>query len=447
MGKMIVNSGTEITGNSLVYGSQKPDRYKSRIADGRIRHLLRLFGGVEIRGTKWCGKTWAAMAAAESVIHLDNPNMKTLVSADPSLAIAGDQPHVIDEWQEVPAVWDLVRHEVDNQPDSKGMFLLTGSSTPKKEQVSHSGAGRIARFDMSTMTLWEEGCVEGGVSLSALFKGDFSPVATKEEGLAFLAEKLCVGGWPALIGSNVDDAIETLDEYLEALFEVSVPEKNGNSRVARRMAQSLARNVATSVTYKTLAADAGSAYGSQMTEAAVATYLNIFKELYFIEELPGWDAPIRSKSRLRTKPKRYFSDPSLAIALLGTNPQRLLTDGQLFGLLFESLCMHDIKVFVSVLPGAHGDSLRYYQDADGLEVDFIIELRDGRWAGIEVKLGEDKVPEGVKNLNRLRKKISANPAARNPEPEFMAVITANSPFARYDAEHDVYVIPLTALMP
>lgn len=132
MGKMIVNSGTEITGNSLVYGSQKPDRYKSRIADGRIRHLLRLFGGVEIRGTKWCGKTWAAMAAAESVIHLDNPNMKTLVSVDPSLAIAGDQPHVIDEWQEVPAVWDLVRHEVDNQPDSKGMFLLTGSSTPKK---------------------------------------------------------------------------------------------------------------------------------------------------------------------------------------------------------------------------------------------------------------------------------------------------------------------------
>lgn len=148
-----------------------------------------------------------------------------------------------------------------------------------------------------------------------------------------------MGGWPALIGSNVDDAIETLDEYLEALLEVSVPEKNGNSRVARRMAQSLARNVATSATYKTLAADAGSAYGSQMTEAAVATYLNIFKELYFIEELPGWDAPIRSKSRLRTKPKRYFSDPSLAIALLGTNPQRLLTDGQLFGLLFRSACM------------------------------------------------------------------------------------------------------------
>ncbi|HJF63230.1 MAG TPA: DUF4143 domain-containing protein [Gordonibacter urolithinfaciens] len=161
----------------------------------------------------------------------------------------------------------------------------------------------------------------------------------------------------------------------------------------------------------------------------------------------GWDAPVRSRSRVRTKPKRCFADPSLPAQLLGMSPERLLGDAQTFGLLFESLCVHDLRVYASALPNALPDPLRYYQDADGLEVDAIIELRDGRWAGIEVKLGESKVPDGVANLNRLRRKVLSNPAARNREPSFMAVVTASSPFARYDRENDVYVFPITALRP
>ena len=170
-------------------------------------------------------------------------------------------------------------------------------------------------------------------------------------------------------------------------------------------------------------------------------------ETNVIESLRGWDAPVRAKSRLRTKPKRYFADPSIPAAALGMGPGRLLSDGQTFGLLFESLCVHDLRAYAACLPGTHPGSLRYYGDSDGLEVDVIIELRDGRWAALEVKLGEAKVPDGIRNIERLRKKVASNPAARNPEPEFSAVVTATSTFCRHDAEHDVYVFPITALRP
>lgn len=173
----------------------------------------------------------------------------------------------------------------------------------------------------------------------------------------------------------------------------------------------------------------------------------MLESMYVIESLHGWDAPVRAKSRLRTKPKRYFADPSIPAAALGMGPERLLSDGQTFGLLFESLCIHDLRAYAACMPGAHPGSLRYYGDSDGLEVDAIIELRDGRWAALEVKLGETKVPDGIRNIERLRQKVAANPAARNPKPAFSAVLTATSPFCRYDTEHDIYVFPITALKP
>ena len=184
---------------------------------------------------------------------------------------------------------------------------------------------------------------------------------------------------------------------------------------------------------------------AQPATSTVASYLKMLESMYAIVNLPGWDAPVRAKSRLRTKPKRYFADPSIPAAALGMNPERLLADGQTFGLLFESLCIHDLSVYTACLPGSHPSSLHYYGDSDGLEVDAIIELNDGRWAAIEIKLGESKVSDGIRNIERLRRKVALNPAARNPQPEFCAVITATSPFCRYDAEHDVYVFPIGAL--
>ena len=358
----------------------------------------------------------------------------------------GARPHVVDEWQEVPSTWDAARRAVDAAGD-RGLFILTGSSTPAKDSVTHSGAGRIARVDMSTMTLWERGLSTGAVSLSGLFEGKFEPSAC-DTSLAPLADAICCGGWPALVGADAQTAAEVVDQYLDAMFEVSVPKKGGTPDMARRITSSLARNVATAATLQTIAQDAalGDEAGVPAT-STVTAYLNILEDMYVIESLCGWDAPVRAKSRLRTKPKRYFADPSIPAAALGMGPGRLLSDGQTFGLLFESLCVHDLRAYAACLPGSHPGSLRYYGDSDGLEVDVIIELRDGRWAALEVKLGEAKVPDGIRNIERLREKVASNPAARNPEPEFSAVVTATSPFCRHDAEHDVYVFPITALRP
>lgn len=392
----------------VAYGTEKPQAYRLRLVDERLQRLLSTFGAVEIRGTKWCGKSWAALAFGESVVHLDDPNVKALAEADPALALQGARPHVVDEWQEVPSTWDATRRAIDAAGGERG--LSTGS-----------------------------------VSLSGLFEGAFDPSAC-ETSLAPLADAICCGGWPALVGADAQTAAEVVDQYLDSMFEVSVPKKGGTPDMARRIVSSLARNVATAATLQTIAQDAslGDEAGAPAA-STVTSYLNMLEDMYVIEGLRGWDAPVRAKSRLRTKPKRYFADPSIPAAALGMGPERLLSDGQAFGLLFESLCVHDLRAYTACLPGAHPGSLRYYGDSDGLEVDVVIELRDGRWAALEIKLGEAKVPDGIKNIERLREKVASNPAARNPKPEFCAVVTATSPFCRYDAAHDVYVFPITAL--
>lgn len=247
-----------------------------------------------------------------------------------------------------------------------------------------------------------------------------------------------------MLAASIEDAPHYVDSYLDAVFDVNIPKFGLDGPLARKISNSLARNIGTAATFRTIASDAG-LQEEASSEKTVAAYLNALSALYMVEEVTGWDAPIRSKSRLRTKPKRYFSDPSIAVSLLQVSPQKLLEDGQLFGLLFESLCMHDLAVYCSVLPQASPHSLHYYRDSDGLEIDAIIELRDGRWAAFEVKLGEAKVEDAFKNLTRLRKKIALNPAARNPQPEFVAVLVGAGEFARYDKAHDAYVIPLTAL--
>ena len=197
----------------VAYGTEKPQAYRPRLVDERLQRLLSTFGAVEIRGTKWCGKSWAALAFGESVVHLDDPNVKALAEADPALALQGARPHVVDEWQEVPSTWDATRRAVDAAGGERGLFILTGSSTPAKDAVTHSGAGRIARVDMSTMTLWERGLSTGSVSLSGLFEGAFDPSAC-ETSLAPLADAICCGGWPALVGADAQTAAEVIDQYL-----------------------------------------------------------------------------------------------------------------------------------------------------------------------------------------------------------------------------------------
>jgi len=427
--------------------SLRNNQYKDRLLDKRLEKHLRAFGAVEIVGSMWCGKTWMAEAHAESKINLSSIGVRTLIEADHSLAFEGGRPHVIDEWQEVPSLWDDTRLAVDAAAGERGLFILTGSSTPKKEETVHSGTGRISRIHLRPMSLSETGDSDNSVSLSGLFDGRFQNARARTD-LRSIAGLICKGGWPGALYLDPDVAELIPNQYMDTLIS-SIGRRNGaNEYRLRRFLASVARNIGQAVTYQTIASDMaeGEIGGKDelISRQQVETFLSMFKERFIIEDLNGWDAPIRSKSRLRVKPKRGFVDPSLAAALLGANKERLLQDGQLFGKLFEELCLRDLRIYASCMDSAPPDPVKYYRDSDNLEADAIIVLRDGRWAGIEVKLSESKVPEGVDNLLRLKNKVASNPLARNPEPSFLAVLVGKAEFCRRTPE-GVYVIPCTSL--
>ena len=421
--------------------------YRNRLLDKQLEKHLRAFGAVEIVGSMWSGKTWMAEAHAQSKINLSTTGVRTLIEADHSLAFEGGRPHVIDEWQEIPALWDETRLAVDAASGERGLFILTGSSTPKKEETTHSGTGRISRIHLRPMSLAETGDSDCSVSLSGLFEGNFSNTRVQTD-LRSIAGLICKGGWPGALHLDPDDAMLIPNQYLDTLLS-SIGKKSGTSEYKmRRLLMSLARNIGQAITYRTIASDIveGDINGKNelVSRQQIETYINIFKERFIVEDLSGWDAPVRAKSRVRLKPKRCFVDPSLTAALLGADKERLLQDGQLFGRLFEELCLRDLRIYSSCMDAALPNPIRYYRDSDDLEVDAIIELRDGRWAGIEIKLSENKVAEGIKNLLRLKAKTALNPLARNPEPAFMAVIVAKAEYCRKTPE-GIYVIPCTSL--
>ncbi|MDM8163006.1 ATP-binding protein [Collinsella intestinalis] len=430
-----------------------PEGYIPRIADTQVERYLSVFGAVEIAGTKWCGKTWTALAHAQSVSYIDDDY--ALASSDPYLVTLGEQPHAIDEWQLVPAIWNAVRRSIDRTRNLRGGWILTGSSTPflrrvEDSQPLHSGAGRIGRIRMHPMTLSETSNSTKSVSLSVLFNGEFSPAVVPDDSQE-LINIICHGGWPEALDLDTAQAQLIARQYLQLFCTESVPQSGRDGNVARLLIYSLARNLGQAVTRKTLVADmsepdsladkTGEALASLAT---ISDYLAFFKNSYLIDEIPGWVPATRSRKRMATKPKRYLADPSLAVAQLGMDPQALMRDYQTLGLAFENLCMRDLLVYAEALPDIGFEPVRYYRDDAGLEVDAIIELADGRWAALEIKLSEDKVDDAVNSLRRLQRKLCRGDAARTREPEFMAVITGFSQYAR-QVDENIYVIPIRCL--
>lgn len=427
-----------------------PEGYLPRIVDRQVERYLGIFGAVEIAGTKWCGKTWTALRHGASVSYVDD-NVP-LAKADPTLMTLGERPHVIDEWQLAPHIWDAVRRSVDRERGLRGGWILTGSSTPisreakKDEAPSHSGAGRIGRIRMHPMTLAESGDSSCAVSLSGLFDGNFEPGVAPND-TAELIEICCRGGWPEAVDMKAADAQTLAREYLRLFYTESALRAGKDGEVTSRLVGSLARNLGQAVTYRTIVGDM---YGEEqdpaslMSDQTLASYLAFLKASYLMDEVPGWVPPTRSRKRLATKPKRYLADPSLSAAQLGMGPSAFLKDWQTFCLLFESLCMRDLMVYARSLADVGFEPVRYYRDDTGLEADAIVELADGRWAAFEFKVSEDKVQDAVENLLRLKKKLCENKGARTREPEFLAVITGISTYARQTPE-GVYVIPIRAM--
>lgn len=427
---------------------EKPEGYMPRVADAQIERYLKAFGAVEIAGTKWCGKTWSALMQGASVSYVDE-NLD-LARADPSMMLIGDRPHVIDEWQRVPAIWDCVRHEVDRARGTRGAFILTGSSTPATRQgeqgPAHSGAGRIGRVRMSPMSLFESGESTGQVSLEGLFAGEFTPCVAERDTVG-LVEAACRGGWPEAVDMEVDAAQLIAREYVTAALGVSIPALGLDPDIARRLASSLARNLGQAATYKTIINDMFGAEANPLSvidEGRVRAYLDALKGMYIVEEVPGWAPPARDRKRFATKPKRYLADPSLACALLGMSPAALLADWQTFGLVFENMAVRDLSVYARALDLLDDVPVRYYRDDSGVEADAIVQLADGRWAAFEFKVSEDKVEKGVASLERLRRKVCENPRSQTRPPEFMAVITGVGEYAREVAE-GIVAVPIRLL--
>ena len=427
---------------------EKPEGYMPRVADAQIERYLKAFGAVEIAGTKWCGKTWSALMQGASVSYVDE-NLD-LARADPSMMLIGDRPHVIDEWQRVPAIWDCVRHEVDRARGTRGAFILTGSSTPATRQgeqgPAHSGAGRIGRVRMSPMSLFESGESTGQVSLEGLFAGEFTPCVAERDTVG-LVEAACRGGWPEAVDMEVDAAQLIAREYVTAALGVSIPALGLDPDIARRLASSLARNLGQAATYKTIINDMFGAEANPLSvidEGRVRAYLDALKGMYIVEEVPGWAPPARDRKRFATKPKRYLADPSLACALLSMSPAALLADWQTFGLVFENMAVRDLSVYARALDLLDDVPVRYYRDDSGVEADAIVQLADGRWAAFEFKVSEDKVEKGVASLERMRRKVCENPRSQTRPPEFMAVITGVGEYAREVAE-GIVAVPIRLL--
>ena len=426
----------------------RPTGYKPRLVEDKLAFYLEIFGAVEIRGPKWCGKTWLALSQAESAVHLDDESSRAAVETNHRLALVGARPRLIDEWQDMPQLWDAVRHEVDATGSQPGSFILTGSSRPLgKEKARHSGAGRIARLDMTTLTLCERGLSDGSASLELLFAGERLEAKPVETDLGFLATAICQGGWPGGLNKSERAAKAIPSQYLKALCDPSeeLAREGIDPTILRRALIALARNEGNGASLATLEHDAAGADARFPQDGQVfARYLSYLEQSYLVRNVSGWDAPVRARARTRTKPKRYLADPSLSAALLGLDANRLQWDAQAFGMLFESLVLHDLSVYLEASEQLDSPALYYYRDSYGLEVDAVIELADGRWAAIEVKLNAVKADQAAENLLRLRRKVLENPAARNREPTFLAVVVGESPFL-YQRDDGVHVIPATCL--
>lgn len=418
--------------------------YMPRIIDNTIQKYLKTFGAVCIEGPKWCGKTWTSLYHSNSQILLGDPSgnfqNRQLAELSPSLILNGEKPRLIDEWQEVPPIWDAVRHQVD-QSAQKGQYILTGSATPNHKGILHSGAGRIAKLHMRPMSLYESKDSSGTVSLEELCHGRLTPTMTGEVDLNKIIHLIIRGGWPGSLSLTVDQASLLPSEYLNAVIDDDVFRIDGikrNTTKMRLLLRSLARNESTTVTNKTLKNDIKEIDDEDIDVETVKEYLDIFERLFITDNQPPFSTGVRSSVRVKQAVKRHFSDPSLACSLLKVTPSSLLGDLETLGFLFESLCERDLKIYAE----SFGASLYHYQDYQNREIDAVIELPDGQWCAFEIKLGANQIDSAAESLLNIKRAIENDPKGKPPAILCVLCGLSNAAYQRPDG---VYVVPITAL--
>ena len=419
-------------------------KYKKRLVDSILEKKLKLRGAVLIQGPKWCGKTTTAEQMAKSILYMDEPELKLqnlqMAEVNPQLLLEGKPPRLIDEWQLAPQLWDAVRFEVDHR-EEKGQFVLTGSSVPANyDLVTHTGTGRFSWLTMRNMSLFESGDSSGEVSLSKLFNGETEIKGTNNIDIKRLAFLICRGGWPDTIDMEEDIALESAIDYVDAIINHDIGRADNVKRDperARRIMQSLARNQGSQIPYTTIARDI-STNEMEFTDETISSYIKALKAIFVVEDMPSWNPNLRSKTSIRSTDTRYYGDSAIASAVLGIGPNDLINDLNTMGLLYETMCVRDLRVYAECIDG----KVYHYRDRSGLECDSVIHLRNGKYGLIEIKIGgHSLIEEGARNLQKLESLIDGTKMSK---PEFKMILTGTDKYA-YKRPDGILVVPLGCL--
>lgn len=419
--------------------------YKPRVIDSLLARKLQGKEAVLIEGAKWCGKTSTAEQQAKSVVYISDSKRYTqyrlFADESPEMILNGSIPRLIDEWQLAPKLWDAIRFEVDHRKGF-GHFILTGSAVPvSRNEIHHSGTGRFAWLTMRPMSLWESGDSTGAVSLRQLFDTPETIAANNETNLRQMAFLTCRGGWPLASSLSGNIALDQAFDYYDAVVNSDIRQADGVNRdVARvkRLMRSYARHQGTQASLAQISRDMKTNDNSTLEEDTIYSYINALRRIFVVEDMPAWNPNLRSKTAIRSTDTRYFVDPSIATAALGLGPDDLMNDLETFGLLFETLCVRDLRVFAQALDG----EVFHYRDKTGLECDAVVHLRNGSYGLIEIKLGGDKlIADGASTLLSLASKIDTT---KMKSPSFLLLLTATGSFA-YRREDGIYVVPLACL--
>ena len=420
----------------------KKEGYKERLIDKKIEECLKIFGAVSIVGPKYCGKTWTSLAHSKSVKYINSNDKKlyTLAQMDVNQILVGEYPILIDEWQLIPSIWDCVRRKCD-EDKIKGKFILTGSATEKENTIDHSGAGRICKLDMGIMSLFESGESDGYVSLNDLFKNiEFKGHLTKELSLEDIANLIMRGGWPDNIENTPKESQLIVKSYIKDILDKDINEIDGVKRDRNKMEmllKSLARNESSLASNETLIKDVIENEYDSINKETVGEYLNVLDKLHLIQNQQAFNPNVRSRENVGKTAKRHFTDPSIVCGLLNLNYDKMISDLNTFGFLFESLVERDLRIYSKY---NNGELRHFRNNVSGLEVDSIVINEEGEYGAIEIKLGSNQIEEAKTNLLKFYEKV-------DKKPKFMCIICGLWNNVMKDPDTGIYIIPINALKP